>query len=454
VAAFRQEELLRLAERATDLALKKGANEAEAYVFQDLSTYVSIERGQISKTSRTIDRGLGCRTITDKSVGFCYTNVLENENAIEETVLKALDFARANRPDDNWHGLPSVKPFASVKDTYDRKIESLHVENLVETASVMLDAAEKKDKRAFPIEGEVRASYLSAALANSNRVSVEDMGTMIECSLATVGHDAGEVTPVCFEFNLERTYDIDPSAVGEEAARLAVSALKAKKTETKETNVILTQFALQQLLSYTFINAISADRVQRDQSVFRDRVGEKVASEMVTVYDDGLLPGGIRTWKSDGEGAPQQKTLIVEKGVLRGFIYDNYTARKEGRESTGNGARASYLSTPNVDATNLHFQAGSKSAEALIGEVGEGLLVNSVQGAHTSNPASGEFSVVATPSWNIKKGEITCPVKGAMLTGDIFHLLANVSDLANNERKIGQVVAPWVLVENVKVIGK
>jgi len=318
----------------------------------------------------------------------------------------------------------------------------------------MLDAAEKKDKRVFPVEGEVLASYLSAAVANSNAVSVVDSGTMIECSLATIGHEAGEVTPVCFDFNLERTYDINPAAVGEEAARLAVSALKAKKTETKNTSIIFTQFALQQLLSYTFINAINADYVQRGQSVFRGRVGEKVASETVTVYDDGLLQGGIRTRRFDGEGVPQQKTLIIEKGVLRGFIYDNYTARKEGTESTGNSARASYLSTPSVDATNLHFQAGSKPAEELISDVDEGLLVNSVQGAHTSNPASGEFSVVATPSWKIKKGEIAYPVKGAMLAGDIFHLLVNVSVLANNERKIGQLVAPWVLIENVKVIGK
>jgi PmbA protein len=454
VAALRQEELLRLAERASDFALKRGAAEAEAFVFQDLSTYVSIERGQIAKTSRVIDRGMGCRTIVNKSLGFSYTNVLENETAIEETVLKALDFARANKSDDNWRGLPAEKPFASVKDTYDHKIEKLHSEDLVETASVMLDAAEEKDKRAFPIEGEVRASYLSAALANSNGVSVADCGTMIECSLATIGHDAGEVTPVCFEFNLERTYDINPAAIGEEAARLAVSALKAKKMETKNTSVIFTQFALQQLVSFTLINAISADHVQRNQSALKGRIGEKVASEMVTVYDDGLLDGGIRTWRFDGEGVPQQKTLIIERGILRGFIYDNYTAGKEGKESTGNGARAGYLSTPSVDSTNLHFLADSKSTNELVGEVGEGLLVNSVQGAHTSNPASGEFSVVATPSWKIKNGEIAYAVKGAMLAGDIFHVLANVSGLADNERKIGQLVAPWVLVENVKVIGK
>ena len=102
----------------------------------------------------------------------------------------------------------------------------------------------------------------------------------------------------------------------------------------------------------------------------------------------------------------------------------------------------------------MHFLAGNKSEEQLIHEVGDGLLVNSVHGAHSSNPASGEFSAVETPSWKIKNGEITHVVKGAMLSGDIFQVLENVSGLADNERKIGQLVAPWVVVENVKVIGK
>lgn len=380
--------------------------------------------------------------------------MLKNETAVEETVLKALDFAKANKPDGEWNGLPSVKPFPSVKGTYDRRIEELRSEELVETASAMLDAAEKTDKRAFPMGGEVRASYMCSALANSKGISVADYGTMIECSLATMGHDGGEVTPVCFEFNLERAYDIDPAVVGEEAARLAISSLKAKKVETKTTNVIFSQFALQQLFSFTLTNAINAEYVQRNQSVFRNRIGEKVASEKVTVYDDGLLDGGIRTWRFDGEGVPQQKTSIIEKGVLAGFVYDNYTARKEGKESTGNGGRASYLSTPSVDSTNLHFLAGNVSKEELVEEAGEGFLVNSVQGAHTSNPASGEFSVVATPCWKIKNGEIIHAVKGAMLAGDVFQVLTNVSGLANNERKIGQLVAPWIQVEKVKVIGK
>ena len=454
MVVLKQEEMLSLAEDAVRFALKRGADEAEAFTYQGLTTNVVIERGQIARSSRIIDRGLGIRAIISKAVGFSYTNVLESNVAIGNTVHTALSSAKASKPDENWHSLASTKPLASVEKTYDRRIVELRSEDLVKVASVMLDVAEKTDKRIFPIEGGAGASYLSMAVANSNDIANFEHGTIIECSLATIGQQGGEVTPVCFEFNAERSYNIDPEWIGKEAARLATSALKAKKMETKSTNVIFTQFAFQELLYFTLINAVKADFVQRNQSAFKGRIGEKVASEIVTIYDDGLFSGGLRTWRFDGEGVPQQKTLIIEKGVLRNFLYDNYTAKKEGKESTGNATRAGYLSTPSLEATNFHFTPGNKSPEELISEVDDGLLVYYLQGAHSSNPASGEFSVVATPAWKIKNGEIAYATKGAMLAGNVFQVLKNISALADNERKIGQLVAPWVLVENVKVIGK
>jgi PmbA protein len=454
VVALKQEELLNLAEEAVSFALKKGANEAEAYAYQGLTTNVVIERGQIAKSSRIIDRGVGIRAVINKAVGFSYTNVVENRAVIEDTILKALSSARASKPDKDWTGLPSNKSYASVEKIYDSRIVELRPEDLVKVTSTMLDAAERTDKRVLPIEGGAGASYLSRAVANSNGIAVFDQGTFIECSLATMGQESGEVTPVCFEFNAERNYDINPEWIGKEAARLAASALKAKKTETKNTKVIFAQYAFQELLYFTLINAVKADFVQRNQSALKDKIGEKIASDIVTVYDDGLLSGGLRTWKFDGEGVPQQKTPIIEKGILRNYIYDSYTAKKEGKRSTGNATRAGYLSTPNVEATNFHFTPGKASPEKLISEVDDGLLVYYLQGAHSSNPASGEFSVVATPAWKIEDGRVSYATKGAMLAGNIFHVLKNISAMANNERKIGQLVAPWILAENVKVIGK
>ena len=454
MVVLEKDQMLRLAETAVSTALKKGAAEAEAYVYEGQATNVGIEQGQIAKSNRIIDRGLGVRVAVNKAVGFAYTNILEEQDAVEDTILRALSAARASKPDPDWKGFPEKKPYADAEKNYDRKIHKLHSEGLVELASSMLDAAVSVNKRVFPIEGGAGAAYLSSAVANSNGVAAFDRGTIIECSLAAVAKEKNSVTPVCFEFNAERAYAVDPEWVGKEAARLAVSALKTKPIKTETTKLVLTPFALQGLLYYTLINAVKADNVQRNQSPFKGMIGEKVASEHVTIYDDGLFPGGLRTWAFDGEGVPQQKTPLIEKGVLRGFLYDNYAAKKEGLESTGNASRAGYLSTPSIDATNFYITPGNKTPDELIREVDDGLLIYYLQGAHSSNPVSGEFSVVATPAWKIKNGEIAHATRGVMLAGNIFEAFKNVSIVANNERKMGQLIAPWVLFENVRVIGK
>jgi PmbA protein len=454
VAVLEKDEMLRIAENAVGVALKKGAEEAEAYVYEGQATSVGIERGQITKSNRIIDRGLGVRISVNSAIGFAYTNIINSQIAMEGTILKALSAAKASKPDQDWKGFPEKKPYATVEKTFDYRIFELSSEDLVGVASVMLDAATNADKRVFPIEGGAGAAYLSNAIANSNGIAGFDKGTIIECSMAGIAKEGNTVTPVCFEFNAERSYNVDPEWVGKEAAHLAVSALKTKRIETKNTKLILTQFALQELLYLTLINAVKADNVQRNQSLFKGKIGSKVASENITIYDDGLFQGGLRTGTFDGEGVPRQKTLLVEKGTLRNFLYDNYAAKKESKESTGNASRAGYLSTPNIEATNFHILSGNKTSDQLVNEVDDGLIIYYLQGAHSSNPVSGEFSVVATPAWKIRKGEIVHCSRGVMLAGNLFEVLKNVSAVADNDRKMGQLISPWILVENVKVIGK
>ena len=380
MAVLEKDQMLRLAENTVGIALKKGAAEVEAYVYEGQATNVGIERGQIAKSNKIIDRGLGVRVAVNKAVGFAYTNIIDEQDAVEETILRALSAARASKPDSDWNGFPEKKPYSDAEKNYDRKIHKISSEVLVELASSMLDAAVSVNKHVFPIEGGAGAAYLSSAVANSNEVAAFDRGTIMECSLAAVAKEKNKVTPVCFEFNAERAYAVDPEWVGKEAARLAVSALKTKPIKTETTKLILTPFALQGLLYFTLLNAVKADNVQRNQSPLKDMIGEKVASEQVTIYDDGLFPGGLRTWVFDGEGVPQQKTPLIEKGVLKGFLYDNYAAKKENLESTGNASRAGYLSTPSIDATNFHITPGNKTPDELIREVDDGLIIYYLQG--------------------------------------------------------------------------
>jgi PmbA protein len=454
VAVLEKNILISLAEDAVKAALQLGAAEAEAYTYEGQATNIGIELGQISKTNRIIDRGLGIRVVVNKATGFTYTNILDDKKAIDSAVTRALSAARASKSDPDWHALPQKKPYSQTEGTFDEKIVELSPEDLVKVTSTMLDAAGEVDKRVFPIEGGVGSGYVANALANSNGITAYDKGTIIECSIAALAKAGSEVTPICFEFNAARTYRLDPTWVGKEAAKLAASALKPKPVETKTTKVILTQYALQDLFAYTLMGAVKADNVQRNQSPFKGKIGEQVASENLTIYDDGLFPTGLRTAVFDGEGVPHQKTPVIEKGILKNFLYDNYSAKKEEKESTGNASRAGYLSTPGIDTTNFHIIPQNKNSEQMLSEVGDGLIIYYLQGAHSSNPVSGEFSVVATPAWKIKDGAIDHPCKGVMLAGNIFELLKNITVVGGNERQMGSMIAPWIIVENMRVIGK
>ena len=450
------QELMDLGKRAVDFALRSGAEEAEAYLSVSSGTSIDIERGQIVRSIKHMDQGLGVRAVYSKAIGFSYTNTLTLKS-IEEAADRALKAARASRSDKNWHKFPSPRKCSETRGTYDKKIVGLSSDELVETAALMLEAVETYDKRVMAVGGGVGATVFHTAVVNSHGVEAYDRGTAVGCSMETIARDGADVTPACFELDAARIYDIDAEAVGAEAARQAVSSLGAKKIDSGVFPVIFAQAALRSLLYYTLMNAVKADYVQRERSAFKGRIGEKVASERVTVCDDGLLDGGLSTRKFDGEGVTTQKTMVIDKGVLKSFLYDNYTANRAGVESTGNASRSGlvpYASTPVLEASNFVFKEGSLSADELIGEVDEGLLVLGVQGAHSSNAESGEFSVVATPVWKIEEGEVTYAVRGAMVAGVVFDVLKNVSALGSNVRKMGQLVAPWIRVENIRSVGR
>ena len=456
MAEHKLAELVDSGNRAVKVALGRGADEAEAFLSLNSGTSIDVERGQIVRSIKRMDQGLGVRAVYRKAVGFSYTNTL-TEKSIREAAGRAFRAARASKPDKSWVKLPSQGSFGEARGTYDKRIVDLSSDELVDVAAVMLGAVEEYDRRVLAVAGGVGASVFSSVVVNSHGVEACDRGTAVGCSMETIARDGSDVTPACFELSAERVYDIDPQGVGAEAARQAVSSLKAEKIGSGVFPVIFSQAAFRSLLSYTLMNAVKADYVQRERSAFKGKIGEEVASELVTVYDDGLLEGGLLTRKFDGEGVPCQKTLVIDRGVLRNFLYDSYSANKVEAESTGNASRtglASYASTPSLEVSNFRFKEGDRTTEELVGEVDEGLLVYGVQGAHSSNPESGEFSVVATPVWKIEDGEVAGAVRGVMLTGVVFDVLRNVSGLGSNIRKLGQLVAPWIRVEDVRAVGR
>ncbi len=448
-------ELIELGKKAVNFALKSGAQEAEAFLSFSSGTSINIERGQIVKSEKSVDQGLGVRAIYQKAVGFSYTNML-TVKTVQETAVRAYKAAKASKADPNWVSLAFPRKYTETVGTYDKKVEQLTPDQLVNMASELLKSATSYDKRVVAVDGGVAKSVFCSAVVNSYGIEVSDTGTAVGCSMETIARDGADVTPACFEVDTKRFYRIDPTNVGTEAAKHAVDCLGAKKMGSGVFPVIFTQSAFRSLLYYTVINAVKGDFVLRERSAFKDKLGKKVASEMVSVYDDGLMDGGLLTRKFDGEGVACQKTPLIEKGVLKNFLYDNYSANKAQTNSTGNASRSggeSYASTPVLEANNFVFNKGNQTPDELIAEISNGLIVYGVQGAHSSNPESGEFSVVATPVWEIENGSVTHALRDVMITGVFFDVLKNVSGLGNNVRQLGQFVAPWIKVENVKAVG-
>jgi PmbA protein len=171
---------------------------------------------------------------------------------------------------------------------------------------------------------------------------------------------------------------------------------------------------------------ISADNVQKGKSMLADKLGEKIASSRVTILDDGLLPGGLATTAVDDVGVPCQRTAIVEKGELKAFIHDCYTAKKGNTTSTGNAIRRGYKASPTVGTTNFYIERGEADRGQMLAEAGNGVLITSIRDLFAGiDIATGDFSIPAQ-GLTIKGGESAAPVKDFHISGNLFKMLSDV----------------------------
>ena len=449
-----------ICERVLKSAEELGAKEAEALIVVRRGIGVEIERAEIKTCSDVMDSGLAVRTITNKKLGFAFTNILTEKEA-EKTAKRAVEASKASPKDKNWKQLPRKHKCPTVRDTYDKKITKFTSDEAVVLCQTMMNTAQAVDKRVLPAFGGAEVTVFENVCLNSHGVKAEDKGTSLVCALGTMARSKTAVSPMCFEFKASRRYEPEPKWVAKEAARLAIDAINVGKAEAGKFPILLDPFAVQSILTYTLVQSVRGDIVARGRSIFQNKISKKVAGENITIYDDGILPGGLRSGRMDMEGVPRQKTPIIEEGILRGFLYNNYWARLEGTESTGNAGRGGgglslppYGTIPNISPTNIQLQAGRFKEEELLREVKNGYYVRSVQGAHQSNPETGEFSVALAPAWRIQKGKITHAVKGVMVAGNAYDMLKKISALGKETRQVGTFIAPKVVVSELNVITK
>ena len=431
-----------LAEKAQK-AIENNCDAYEIYIDETKLIELDSKQDELNFAKEEIDLGLGIRVIKDNKIGFAFTSNLKK---IVETANQAVENTKLNKTDENY-AFSETEKVRDVKKVYDNKFNDLNLDESVEVLKTVISTA--TDSGCDVTGSGFSASEGRSLIINSNDVSIENKGTGFGIGLSVTIQKDGKIA-TAYNSQSSRFFDIDGEKLANEVCDLAKNSLETKPIETNDYDVVLDYYAATGLLQ-TFIGAFDGENVRRGRSILKDKIGTEIANPTLSIIDNPLLEKGMYSTKCDGEGSVSQKTDLIKEGVLSSFIYDIYTANKQNVETTSNGFRGSYITTPMISPSNLEFKFSEMKD---LSEVDKGVLTTSVLGAHTANPISGDFSVEASNAFKIENGELTDPVEKAMISGNIFEIMKKVECLNSEIKQYGSFIIPKLLVHDLRVVGQ
>lgn len=481
------DELLNIGNKAVKYAEKLGSDESEAYLYVENLTFIQyiggilatrggafkgikastfrllepwIKRKGITSMKTGTKAGVGFRAVIKKSVGFASVSSIEEKDTLK-AVEQAIHVAKIRPPDPNWQSLPDPKKPAAQSGIFDQKIVDADPTQVLSLSAECCVSAADFDKRISQAISYIQTAVIHGGIVNSRGIEVGDKGTMfagLSGAKAKVGSEEVSGSDSLFS----RRFVEDLTDVGTSASRRTIECLEGKRLEEKLSGpVVFENRTFGELFAFMLNSSVSAINVQEERSRYKGKIGEQVANEAVTIIDDGTLPEGFNTTLVDDEGIPRQRTSVIEKGILKSFLYDNYSAKREGRESTGNGTRrlmfgpSPFASQPRVGLSNSVLEPRKGSLQDLIAEVQDGTLVKgSMMGVLHSNFVTGDFSVTATNAFRTKNGQIAYPLKPCSVGGNFHESLKSMVAIGNDSKCggfIGNVICPSVVVDKLTV---
>ena len=423
-------ELLDLARAIVDRG--RGSEQVEAYVSHQREFEVKAYMGAAETVSSAEPRGAGVRVLDAGKVGFAYTTDL-TESGLGKVVGQARDNARYATPDE---AVALARPEAeeALDGLFDPGQSDVTSEEKVAFAIELEKATRSADPRIRTVEEAGYAdSDTDVAIATSTGVAGHYRRSDAWCYSVAIAAE-GDDTQVGFEFALEKGLAaLDAADVALRSARRAVGVLGASKIPSARLPVVFEPYTAGQFLG-VIGGVLTAEAVQKGRSLFAGRLGEQVAQESLSLVDDGRAAGspGAAPW--DAEGTPTGRTEIISSGVLRSFLYDIPSARREGRSSTGNAARGGFKSAPGPSPSNMAFDPTGESRDEVLRRAGRALLVQDFHGVHSgANPVSGDFSVGATGHL-LEDGVIGQPVKEVTIAAPMLEILMGTIAVADDRR--------------------
>ncbi len=443
-------EMARLAVKKTE---KLGASEAEAYVQRARTIRIGFAE-QVQDVKTVESSGLGLRVCLGRRMAMYSTSIL-NEDEVELAVERAIKIAEVAPEDPDWNHLNRRYGSSSAKGYFDKAIEAIDHDEIMERLEPAIMIMNERDKRVKPTRGMLTLVSSTVSMANSYGEAVEDRGTFGAVWMRVKAEEAGLESTGGEHLEARSWEEIDLESMAVSAVDKAVGYLKARPIAGGEMPVIVRNQVAASILGVMLSSPINADVVQKGGSPLADKVGEQIAADTITIIDDGTIERGFGTRPFDDEGHLTQKTPIIDKGVLRGFLYDNYTALKDDIDSTGNALRHGYFAPPTPYPTNLILEKGTAGHDDIIRDTKRGLFVDNVIGEWLSNPVSGNLNATVTHGYIVENGELGEPVKGVVLAGNFYELLKEGFEVVGGDtRNTSDNYSPTVKFRKLTVAGE
>jgi PmbA protein len=445
--------LLELAQDIVKLAQAAGASDAECTIAEGDEFSANVRMREVENLKEAGSRGAGLRILIGRHTGASYTSDL-SKDGLAHLVKSAIELADITTEDPHA-GLPDPDEFGTLEGDlgmYSADVAGLDTALKIETAKRAEDAALNSDPRISNSEGASFDNYVGRHIfANSRKFAAEYRSSYCSLSTSPVARE-GESMERDYWYTMARGFSglEAPEQVGRMAAQRALRRLNAVKVDTQRVPVVFEPRTARSLLDNIF-EAVHGMSIYRQESFLAGKLGEKVASEDVTVIDDATLPGLFGTSPFDDEGVASRRTVVIERGVLKSYLMNTYAARKLGLKTTGNASRG-LTGNAGIGHGNFFLEPGVQTPEQIIAGILNGFYVTELMGFGV-NVVTGDYSRGAAGLW-IRNGELAFAVSEVTIAGNLNDMLKGIEAIGSDLEFRGSVAAPTIKMGEMTVGGK
>ena len=399
--------------------------------------------------------GIGCRCLTGKKIGFATASGI-TESAVNFAIESALEVSKTLPKEDNrWKNFVQTSEIGK-NGKIDNSVLEMKSEKIVNGANLIFNEARNYDPRISSIEGMISVGFGAFAIGNTEGLAKSSRTTKGEIVVYVI---AAENLKTKTGMSFTRGRGIPKfEDIGRSGAEKAVKLLDSKPLEkTAQMNVILNNLAAAELMNAGLINSVNGHSVVEGRSIFAEKMGEKVGVSSLTIHDDGQMPGDPNMVAIDDEGYPRKTTQIIDKGVLKNFIFDQYYSNIYSTKNTGNAKRKgpqTYESLPKISPNSISIVPGNKNIDELAFEINNGVFIEDIMlGLHTADVVSGDFSIVAPNCYKIENGEIKNPLEPVSVAGNLYKAFKQIIALGNEIELTSYGKIPSIAFKDFSISG-